>query len=72
MVIRSIIDFNVVQPGFESSGAEPTLRMLIHAYYGRFFPDDIASKYAHEYIRQIEDYIDADAASLQRCLTDQS
>lgn len=56
MATRSILDFNVIQPGHESNGAEPTLRMLIHRYYGEHFTGQSASRYVEEYIRQIETY----------------
>lgn len=54
---RSILDFNVVQPGHESAGAEPTIRELIHRYYAdHIHNEDLVAHYSNEYIRQIEDY----------------
>lgn len=51
---RSVLDFNIVQPGCEASGAEPTLRMLVHQYYAAHFDEAKASSLANEYIGQIE------------------
>lgn len=50
---RSILDYNVVQPGYETAGAEPTLRMLIHAYYDKHFEPSKALALAEEYIAQL-------------------
>ena len=56
--MRSILDFNVVQPGHESAGAEPTLRMLVHQYYVKHIHnEDLAANFANEYLRQIEDQL---------------
>lgn len=51
---RALIDFNVVLPE-SRSGAEPTLRMLVYSYYARHFGEQVASRFAAEYCRQIEE-----------------
>lgn len=55
---RSVLDFNVVQPGHESAGAEPTLRMLVYRYYvDHIHNEDLAINFANEYLRQIDDQL---------------
>ena len=54
MTDHSILDFKVVQPGYESVGPEPTLRVLVHNYYATYFATEKAVAFAGEYIRQIE------------------
>lgn len=59
MGTRSFLDYNVVQPGHEASGAEPTLRMLIFQYYDKHFcgNEELCNKYASEYCRQLSNYL---------------
>lgn len=54
---RSILDFNVLQP--DCSSTEPTLRDLVYKYYGAHFSEEKTIQLAREYIRQIENRLDA-------------
>ena len=56
--MKSILDYHVVQPGYENCGPEPTLRDLIYRYYNSY-PDLLDNEkvleLAKEYCKQIEE-----------------